>query len=46
MKVWLSVCIDDGQLDALVDHILGGTFGVTEEDLAIDDPGDSTTDAV
>lgn len=46
MKVWLSVRIDDDQLDALAEYILAGTLGVTEDDLAIDDPEDSTTDVV
>lgn len=37
MKVWLSVRIDEEQLDALADHILEFQ-GITEDDLAIDDP--------
>lgn len=36
-KVWLSVHIEEERLDELADHILEFR-GITEEDLAIDDP--------
>jgi hypothetical protein len=38
MKVWLSVRIDEGRIDALADHILASPLGLTEDDLSVDDP--------